>query len=61
MEIAERTDLLNTQADALLDLAEVLERSGRKDEASAAAKDASERLERKGNLVSLARARAALP
>ena len=61
VEIAERTDLLNTQADALLDLAEVLERSGRKDEASAAAKVAAERFERKGNLVSLARARAAVP
>jgi hypothetical protein len=61
VEIAERTDLLNTQADALLDLAEVLERSGRKDEATAAAKVAAERFERKGNLVSLARARAAVP
>jgi ATP/maltotriose-dependent transcriptional regulator MalT len=60
VEIAERTDLLNTQADALLDLAEVLERSGRNDEARAAAQDAAECFERKGNLVSLARARAAV-
>jgi predicted ATPase/class 3 adenylate cyclase len=59
--IAERTDLVNTQADALLDLAEVLTLAGRADEASAAARDAAERFERKGNLVSLARARAAVP
>ena len=55
--IAERTDLLNTQADALLDLAEVLALSGRTDEAKAAAREAAERFERKGNLPSLARAR----
>jgi len=55
--IAERTDLLNTQADALLDLAEVLAQAGRGDEARAAARDAAERFERKGNLPSLARAR----
>jgi len=55
--IAERTDLLNTQADALLDLAEVLAQAGRSDEARAAARDAAERFERKGNLPSLARAR----
>jgi len=55
--IAERTDLLNTQADALLDLAQVLAQAGRSDEARAAARDAAERFERKGNLPSLARAR----
>jgi predicted ATPase/class 3 adenylate cyclase len=55
--IAERTDLLNTQADALLDLAEVLAHAGRADDARAAARDAAERFERKGNLPSLARAR----
>jgi predicted ATPase len=55
--IADRTDLLNTQADALLDLAEVLARAGRSDEARAAARDAAERFERKGNLPSLERAR----
>ncbi|HET7555545.1 MAG TPA: NB-ARC domain-containing protein, partial [Gaiellaceae bacterium] len=53
--IAERTDLLNTQADALLGLAEVLALAGRDDEAGAAARAAAERYERKGNLVSLAR------
>jgi ATP/maltotriose-dependent transcriptional regulator MalT len=55
--IAERTDLLNTQADALLDLAEVLAQAGRSDEARAAARDAADRFERKGNLPSLERAR----
>jgi hypothetical protein len=56
--IAERSDLLNTQADALLDLAEVLALGGRADDAKAAALEAAERFERKGNLPSLARARA---
>jgi len=55
--IAERTDLVNTQADALLDLAEVLAQAGRSDEARAAARDAADRFERKGNLPSLERAR----
>ena len=59
--IAERTDLVNTQADALLDLAQVLALAGRADEARAAAQDAAERFERKGNVTSLARARAAVP
>ena len=49
--IADRTDLLNTQADALLGLA------GRPDDAKAAALEAAERYERKGNLPSLERAR----
>jgi predicted ATPase/class 3 adenylate cyclase len=57
--LAERTDLLNTQADALLDLAEVLALADRADEARAAARGAAERFERKGNLPSLARARRA--
>jgi predicted ATPase/class 3 adenylate cyclase len=55
--IAERSDLLNTQADALLDLAEVLALAGRTEDAKAAAREAAERFERKGNLPSLARAR----
>src|SRR5215217_1334636 len=45
--LAERTDLLNTQADTLLDLAEVLALAGRHDEAEAAAREAAERFERK--------------
>jgi predicted ATPase/class 3 adenylate cyclase len=59
VELAGRTDLLNTQADALLDLAEVLAVAGRVDEARTAALDAADRFERKGNLTSLARARRA--
>ncbi|MFL5921075.1 MAG: ATP-binding protein [Gaiellaceae bacterium] len=54
--LTERTDLLNTQAEALLDLAEVLALSGRRDEARAAAHAAAARFEQKGNLASLARA-----
>jgi predicted ATPase/class 3 adenylate cyclase len=57
VEIAGRTDLLNTQADALLDLAEVLALAGREDEARAAARDAAGRYEQKGNRTSLDRAR----
>ena len=57
--IAEPTDLLNTRGDALLDLAEVLALAGRADEAHAAARDAAERYDRKGNLPSLERARQA--
>ena len=57
MALGERTDLLNTQADALFDLAEVLALAGRGDEARAAREDAAERFERKGNLPALERAR----
>jgi predicted ATPase/class 3 adenylate cyclase len=57
--LAERTELLTTQADALLDLAEVLALAGRDHEARATAREAAERYERKGNLTSLARARQA--
>jgi predicted ATPase/class 3 adenylate cyclase len=57
--IAKPTDLLNTQADAWLDLAEVLALAGRADEAHAAAGEAAKRYERKGNLPSLERARRA--
>jgi predicted ATPase/class 3 adenylate cyclase len=59
VEIAERTDLLNTQADALLDLAQVLSAAWRGDESRAAAAGAARLYERKGNRPSLARARAA--
>jgi predicted ATPase/class 3 adenylate cyclase len=55
--ITERTDLLNDQGYALLDLAEVLARAGRTAEAKDAALEAAERFERKGNLPLLARAR----
>jgi predicted ATPase len=55
--IAEQTDVLNSQADALLDLAEVLSHAGKHDEALAAAEEAARRYEKKRNLPSLERAR----
>jgi hypothetical protein len=55
--LAEQTDLLNTQADALMDLAEVLALGGRPDEARVTAEEAARRYERKGNRPSLAQAR----
>ena len=57
VQIVEETDFLNDQANALLDLAEVLRLAGRRDEARAAAEDAARRYEQKANLPSLARAR----
>jgi predicted ATPase/class 3 adenylate cyclase len=57
VDLAEQTDLLNTQADALLDLAEVLALGGRPDEARVTAAEAARRYERKGNRPSLERAR----
>jgi tetratricopeptide (TPR) repeat protein len=50
--IAEGTDGLNHQGDALCDLAEVLAAAGRMDEAAATLEQALERYQRKGNLVS---------
>ncbi len=58
VRLAEATELLNTQGDALLDLASVLAHGARRDQALAAAEDAARRFERKGNLPSLERARA---
>src|SRR4051794_6644641 len=55
---AEPTDLLVTRADALADLAEVLALAGRRDESLAALRDAAGLYERKGDVTSLARARA---
>src|SRR4051812_7383770 len=55
---AEPTDLLGTRADALVDLAEVLALAGRRDESLAALRDAAGLYERKGDVTSLARARA---
>jgi hypothetical protein len=57
--LVEATDLLNTQGDALLDLAEVLRLAGRTGEAAAVAQEAAARYERKENRASLARAREA--
>lgn len=55
--IGERTDSLIWQADALCDLAEVLERMGREQEAAAALQKALERFERKKNLAMAAQVR----
>jgi predicted ATPase/class 3 adenylate cyclase len=57
--LAARTDLLNTQADALLDLSEVLALAGRHEEALEAARESARRYARKENLASLERARRA--
>jgi tetratricopeptide (TPR) repeat protein len=50
--IAERTDGLNLQGDALCDLAELLLLAGKSGEAAAALEQALARYQRKGNLVS---------
>jgi predicted ATPase/class 3 adenylate cyclase len=57
VQLGERTDLLNTQADALFDLAEVLALAGRPEEALVALEEAARLYERKGNLPALERAR----
>jgi predicted ATPase/class 3 adenylate cyclase len=58
VRLAEATELLNTQGDALLDLASVLAYGSRREDALAAAEEAARRFEQKGNRPSLARARA---
>jgi len=58
--LAEETDGLNLHGDALLDLAEVLRTAGRPAEEAVAAERALALYERKGNLPSMARARAVL-
>jgi tetratricopeptide (TPR) repeat protein len=58
--IAERTDALNFQGDALCDLAEVLAAADRQGEATAALEQALERYERKKNLAMLAQVTAKL-
>jgi tetratricopeptide (TPR) repeat protein len=57
VRLGAQTDLVNTHADALSDLAEVLARAGRRDEALTAFDEASERYRQKGNLTSLGRTR----
>jgi DNA-binding SARP family transcriptional activator len=59
VELAERTDFLDVHGNALMDLGEVLRLAGRPAEATAAARAALTLYERKGNLVSASRARAA--
>jgi predicted ATPase/class 3 adenylate cyclase len=56
VRLSEPTDLVNTQADALSDLAEVLALAGRRTEAASALDEAARRYEQKGNLPSLLRA-----
>ncbi|HEX2031305.1 MAG TPA: adenylate/guanylate cyclase domain-containing protein [Actinomycetota bacterium] len=58
--LADGTDFLETRADVRLALAEVLELAGRGAEAAAAIREAADLYERKGNVVSADRARAAL-
>jgi tetratricopeptide (TPR) repeat protein len=57
VEIAAATDFLTYHADALSDLAEVLEAAGRAEEAREAVRSALDLYEEKGNLVSAGRAR----
>ena len=59
--LAERTDALNRHGETLLALAEVLGAAGREEEALAKARAALDLFERKGNIVSAARARRLLP
>jgi len=58
--LAERTDLVNFHADALLDLAHVLESAGQRAEALERTAEALRFYERKGNIVAAQRARAHL-
>ena len=58
VEVIRASDDLNSQGDALIDLAEVLRLGGRSAEAVAAARDALALFESKGNTVSAALARA---
>lgn len=55
--IIERTDEIDHQGQAWLDLAEVLDLAGKVDEARAATEESVERFERKGNIVMARRAR----
>jgi tetratricopeptide (TPR) repeat protein len=55
--LAARTDFLNQHGDALLDLAAVLAHAGRTSEVRAVVDEALGLYRRKGNLVSVARAR----
>ena len=57
VELAARTDYLNTHATVLTDLAGVLELAGRREEAVAAIEQALALYERKGNLVMAERTR----
>jgi len=58
--IIDRTDDLNQQGDTRVDLSEVLALAGRRDDAARAREEAATLFERKGNIVSAARARSQL-
>ena len=60
VEIAERTDYLHWTAAYFMDLGEVLRLAGQFGEATQAVRRAVDLYERKGNVVSAARARAVL-
>jgi tetratricopeptide (TPR) repeat protein len=60
VELARGTDCLNLRGDTLVDLAEILSLAGRPAEAAAALAEAVALYERKGNVVSAARASAQL-
>lgn len=60
VEAVGRTDLLNLRADALVDLAEVLEITGEPEQAVQVGEDALDLYERKGNVVSVQRTKAVL-
>jgi class 3 adenylate cyclase/predicted ATPase len=55
--LVEETDFVNIRADTRMDLADVLEVSGKKDEAASVVEEAIRLYERKGNVVSAGRAR----
>jgi tetratricopeptide (TPR) repeat protein len=59
VDLARPTDALGLRADAFMDLAEVLGLAGRRPEALSALDEAASTLQAKGNVASLARARAA--
>jgi predicted ATPase/DNA-binding SARP family transcriptional activator/class 3 adenylate cyclase len=60
VKLAAQTDWLDQHADALLDLAEVVRRAGRSDEAGSLIEEALTLYRQKGNLVAAERARALL-
>ncbi len=60
VELGRGSDFLNFRGDTLVDLAEILTRAGRPEEGASPLREAVELYERKGNVVSAAKARAAL-